>query len=173
LLSYKDPDFPEERIRLSDKEYERALLAFPIVCADVVLIDAERRAFYLADRIVHPVKGWWWIGGRIFRGEDPLEAARRKLDQESAVVLDTTRFRYIKMLRHMMTVRQQEPQNAGTDTIAYTYAAAVSVKEANQVSIGLVHSEYRLGSLRSFTREELHAENIRPQIRDLYDLVFP
>lgn len=172
-MIYRDLDFKPTSLRLNDAEYERAMLAFPILCADVVFIVRDARTFLLADRIVHPVKGWWWIGGRVLRGESFEDAAIRKLREETGLLLKADRLTYIETVRHCSGVRQQNPQDAGTDTVAFTYVVELSMAEREVVSAGLVPSEYRSGSLTAFHRDQFESVGIRQQVRDLYNLVFP
>ncbi len=150
------------------------MLAFPILCADIIFIHREERAFYLADRITQPVKGWWWIGGRVLRGEPVEEAAIRKVREETGLaLLSSNRLTYVETVRHLCAMRQQEPQDAGTDTVAYTFTAELSADELARASARLVATEFRPHSLTAFTREQMEKNRLRQQILDLYALVFP
>lgn len=173
MLIHKDPDFKQHSLRLDEAEYARAMLALPILCADIVFIHRRDRMFYLADRIAQPVKGWWWIGGRVLRGEPVEEAATRKVREETGLLLGSDRLTYVETIRHLCAIRQQEPQDAGSDTLAFTYFAELSPGEAAQASRGLDPAEFRPNSLAGFTRDGLIQIGARPQILDLYALVFP
>ncbi len=171
---YKDPGFKPAGGRLDNAEYERALRAFPIPCVDVIFINRARRFFYLAERVVEPARGWWWVGGRMYQGESYEETAIRKVRDETSVVLTPDRLIDLKSVaRYFWSVRQQEPRDVGCDCIGFMYAAELTADELTRASAGLVNTEYRPNSLTAFDRRGFEGTNVRPTILDHYALVFP
>ena len=66
------------------KQYRAILEAMPVVCVDLIVRHGSR--FLLVKRKNEPLKDEWWVpGGRIFKGEMALEAAYRKLQEETGV----------------------------------------------------------------------------------------
>jgi ADP-ribose pyrophosphatase YjhB (NUDIX family) len=173
VLIYQDPNFKHARVRLTDDEYARAMQAFPILCADVVFIRTDERMLYLADRIIHPVKGWWWIGGRIYRGETYEDAAIRKIHEDTGLQLSADRLVYVETVRLLSGVRQQAPQDIGADTVTLTYAVEITPEELAVANAGLDPEEYQPNSITGFSVEDMKARgDIRQPVRDIANLIF-
>src|SRR4051794_22325013 len=77
------PDYQMESVFLSNENYTAAISSMIIVCADTILYNRERRTVYLALRSVHPMMGYWILGGRVRRGEDGWEAMIRLLKTDT------------------------------------------------------------------------------------------
>src|SRR6266536_3635854 len=60
----QDPEHTMRAPHFSDPAFAEAILSFPIVCTDFVLVNRDRRTFFLATRRQLPMPGLWWIGGR-------------------------------------------------------------------------------------------------------------
>ncbi|TSC79454.1 MAG: hypothetical protein G01um101429_441 [Parcubacteria group bacterium Gr01-1014_29] len=156
-----------------DVGYSHALDMFVIVCVDAVLVNREHKTIYLARRRAKPMQGWWVVGGRMRAGEKEQDAIRRKFLQETSVDVDPARFEFLRMNRYFWKDRQQEPQENGNDSLAYTFAIELTKQELRQVSENLERNEYEAsGGLREFTREELIEEGIHEAIIDLYDQIY-
>lgn len=68
--------------------YKRIVAATPILTMDLIV--SLGGALLLLKRSIHPAKGLLWMpGGRIGKGEDLNEAARRILWAETGLNLDT------------------------------------------------------------------------------------
>jgi ADP-ribose pyrophosphatase YjhB (NUDIX family) len=68
--------------------YKKILLAMPIVCVDLLVLDQAERVL-LVKRKNEPAKGQWWVpGGRVHMGETRLAAAVRKLREECGLTAD-------------------------------------------------------------------------------------
>lgn len=156
-----------------DVSYSHALDMFVIVCVDALLVNRERKTIYLARRRAKPMQGWWILGGRMRAGEQERDAMRRKFLQETSVDIEPLRFEFVYMNRYHWKDRQQEPQDRGMDSLAYTFAVELTEEELQKVSENLERREYETGSsLREFNRTELVQEHIHDAIIDLYDQVF-
>jgi 8-oxo-dGTP pyrophosphatase MutT (NUDIX family) len=170
--TYRDHKFKPSRVRLDDAAYEQAMRTFVVLCADVVLCAPQQRLIYLADRVVHPVKGWWWMGGRISFGEDFKDAAVRKLSEETLISIDPERLTFVMQHRTISHLREQSPQEAGSDTLGFLFRVDVTQDELNVALNGLAPEEYQPRSLTPFNRRTLTQQNVRPQIMDAYDRIY-
>ena len=77
---------------LPKEDYRRVVESIPIVCVDLLI--RRDGKYLLLKRTREPLKGDWWVpGGRMFKGETALWAARRKAWDECRLVLVRLRFR--------------------------------------------------------------------------------
>lgn len=66
---------------IPSKLYKQIVESVIILCVDVVV--EYKGKFLLVKRKDEPLKGWWWVlGGRAYKGEKTLDAAKRKVKQE-------------------------------------------------------------------------------------------
>ena len=64
--------------------YKKILQSMPICCVDMVLKSSNK--IYLFKRTYEPVKGeWWFLGGRVFKGESLKDAVLRKAKSEAGI----------------------------------------------------------------------------------------
>lgn len=64
------------------EQYKELLELMPIPCVDIVV--RHKGQFLMVKRKNPPVQGQWWLpGGRIFKGETIVQAAFRKLKEET------------------------------------------------------------------------------------------
>jgi len=62
--------------------YKKIIESIPIVCVDIIIQNNQSKIL-LVKRNTEPLKEEWWvIGGRINKGENILEAAKRKVLEE-------------------------------------------------------------------------------------------
>lgn len=172
MLIYQDPDFKLQPVRVSDIEYERAMRAFVILCADVVFVNRELCLIYLAERIVEPVKGLWWIGGRVLRGETFETAAVRKIHEECGIKISEDRLKFIEIIRHMSAVRKQHPQNIGADTMTFTYYVEIQPDEIVAANLALSPTEYTPASLLPYDVSRIKEVGVRQQVLDICSRIF-
>jgi len=64
---------------------------------------------------------WWFMGGRIFPGETPLDSCCRLLDREMKLYISPTRLRYICTQTFAFSMRQQVPRDHGTTDVQLCY----------------------------------------------------
>lgn len=172
-LYQEDPNFRMSPEEMSDAEYAKAITRMIIVCADVLFINPEHKTLYLAKRSVDPWPGWWLIGGRINAGETAQEGIARKMKLETSLAVTPDRFQFLAMNRYVFTKRKQEPQEKGTDNLAYTFSLVLTPDERAVVAVNLDPHEYDHSvGLREFSREALVTEKVHPAVLDLYDAVF-
>ena len=163
----------ERNVKLDDEQYERAMLAFPVLCADVLPINRERKVVYLAPRNLRPKRGWWTLGGRVLRGEPFIEAARRKLKQEAGLEIEAARLMQIAFHRYVCVDREQVPHDTGTDTPTMIFIFEPTEEELDVMSSKLDPKEYE-GSkgMREFTRHAMVDAQVDPHLVVLYDQIF-
>ncbi|MBI2624754.1 MAG: NUDIX hydrolase [Candidatus Nealsonbacteria bacterium] len=168
--SYKEAgcqDIP--LIRLSDEEYARGLQCFVPACADIAIVDFDRKLIYLARRKIKPMAGLWWIGGKMMPQETKEEAAVRNFKRETTLELPQSRFRLVAVFDYRWNDRAQTPQTIGCHMLAYTFIVNLSADELARVRLD--ENEYE-GGLKDFTEKQLLKENVFSPIFDLYCRVF-
>ncbi len=152
-------------VYLDDVEYTRATQCLVLLCADVLIISKDRKTFYLARRKSRPAKDWWWfIGGRRKFGELPTKSPQRCFERETGLRISAKRFQYVVTNEYFFVDRQQEPQDAGTHSIAQTYVVYLSEKEIRRIKLD--PKEYHDGGLRKFTFMNLRKPGLRHPVRD-------
>ncbi len=120
--------------------YKKILAAVPIPCVDVVI--ANGRKFLLVKRKNKPAqRKWWFIGGRIFKGETLQRALRRKLNEESDIKI----FRVKKLLAAQETIFKSSAFGVPAHTVNSVFL--VETKEPGSMT---KHSDYH--EFRWFTR---------------------
>lgn len=120
---------------LSNEAYSEAIEAFIIVCGDTMITD-EEGTVYLARRKAKPAKGLlWYIGGRLRRGLDANVAMSMNFKRETGLVIPPERFKFVAMYRYLLSDREQEPQDAGTDSLAYQFILQLTKEEISKIKL--------------------------------------
>lgn len=160
------------KLRLSDEEYARALQRLIPVCADIVVIDREKQAIYLAPRTAKPGTGLWWIGGGIAAGTSKEDGAADNFKRETKLELPPERFQLVAANDYRFKDRAQEPSDIGCHMFGYIFT--VELTDEEHAAMTLDPGEYAEGQgLRPYSREELVQANVRQPVLDLYDDLFP
>lgn len=95
--------------------YKNICGLIPIVCVDLVI--RCRKKFLLGFRKNKPAKNkWWFIGGRIFKGETLKQAVIRKAKEEAGIHIDN-----MKLMGTEETMFRNGPFNSPTHTINIIY----------------------------------------------------
>lgn len=69
---------------IPEKIYKKLLKHAPRVCVDLVIVNGNK--FLLGKRKIHAAKGlWFFIGGKILKGETKEKTAERKLREELSI----------------------------------------------------------------------------------------
>lgn len=159
-------------LRLEEGEYARAIQSLVIVCTDIGIIDVSSKMIYLAQRALRPASGWWWfIGGRSHIGETEYQSAQRCFKRETGLLIAEERFNFVCMKRYFFKDRQQEPREAGCDSLCYTLSLCLTDEERARITLD--SSEYLGGGLQAFDYEKLQStEGVQDPIRDFYIEVF-
>ncbi len=167
----QDPDHTMQPKFLSEAVYAEAMESMVIVNTDVVIIDPATRSLYLAKRKALPHSDWWIIGGRVMAGEPLEQAATRNFVRETKLQVSPESFRFITLYRYLWSQRSQEPQDAGSDNLAFTYALELSADQIKSISLDA--TEYGSEGLHKFNQEALQANHVHPMLIDLYRRIFP
>jgi hypothetical protein len=78
---------------LPDDQYGIALDNLVKGCTDILLLDPTGTKIFTGKRCVQPQPDWWFLGGRIFPGETPIQSSQRLLKREMGLDIDDNRFR--------------------------------------------------------------------------------
>ena len=74
------------------KMFRKIQKLIPILCVDSIMLNSKGE-IYLKKRWHPPYKGKYSIvGGRIFRGESPIEALKRHITEESGLRIQKIKF---------------------------------------------------------------------------------
>ncbi|MDO8574889.1 MAG: NUDIX domain-containing protein [bacterium] len=159
-------------LRLEEREYARAIQSLVFVCTDIGIIDVSSKMIYLARRALRPASGWWWfIGGRSRIGETEYQSAQRCFERETGLLIAEERFNFVCMNRYFFKDRQQEPREAGCDSLCYTLSLHLTDEE--RARIILDPHEYLGGGLQAFDYEKLQStEGVQDPVRDFYIKAF-
>ena len=106
--------FSSHRKFLDDKEYGEALDCLVKACSDLLLQSPDGQRIFIGKRLVHPQPDWWFVGGRIFPGETPVQSCCRLLRRELALEIDPARFQTVCCQSLAWGMRQQPPMEHGT-----------------------------------------------------------
>ena len=87
--------FSSHRKFLDDKEYGEALDCLVKACSDLLLQSPDGQRIFIGKRLVHPQPDWWFVGGRIFPGETPVQSCCRLLRRELALEIEPARFQTV------------------------------------------------------------------------------
>jgi ADP-ribose pyrophosphatase YjhB (NUDIX family) len=161
------------KVYLDGNDYQKAVSAMIGVCADAVIIDIEKRLFYLPRRIVKPMKGYWSIGGRRFPGESALKAVSRNFERETTLKIAPGRFLPISTIEVIWKDRKEAPTTVGKHDLIQFFTVALGKKELERASRNLCTAEYEAGSLEPFDRIKMTQKRLHPALIDIYDRVFP
>ncbi|KAL7501921.1 hypothetical protein ACHAWX_000402 [Stephanocyclus meneghinianus] len=114
--------FRSHRTFLPDDQYGQALDNLVKGCTDVLLLSPDGTQIFLGKRRVQPQPDWWFLGGRIFPGETPVESCRRLLSRELGLdVEDAGRFRPVCCQAFAFAMREQEPKDHGTADVQFCF----------------------------------------------------
>src|SRR3989344_593605 len=79
---------------IPEKIYKSLSEYAPRVCVDLVIVNGKR--FLMGERKIDPAKGlWFFIGGRVSKGETKEQAVKRKFREELGVKSDHLNFKLI------------------------------------------------------------------------------
>ena len=106
--------FTSHRKFLGDKEYGEALDSIVKACSDLLLQSPDGTKVFVGKRLVHPQPDWWFVGGRIFPGETPVQSCCRLLRRELSLEIEPSRFQTVCCQSLAWGMRQQLPMTNGT-----------------------------------------------------------
>lgn len=153
--------------------YSTAMTSFILVCTDAMIVDCASRTVFFPCYINKPASGLFWnIGGTLHRGREARAGMAATFFCETHLRVEPGRFRFVAVVRYWWKDRAQNPEDIGSDNLAYTYYIELSPEDRAFVAANLDVEEYDRG-LRKFTREDLVREGVHQVILDTYDAIFP
>lgn len=159
-------------IALNAKTYPLAAEALIVVCTDAIIIDKKNKLFYLAQRCVQPMKGFWSIGGRRYTGEPGFVSVARNFKKETSLDISFKRFKPLIAREFIWKMRKESPSNVGKHDIIQFYTIELTKKEIDTANAHLCLKEYIYGSLEPFDYKRLKAKKIHQGLIDNYELIF-
>jgi len=130
VCHYKTGDYQAvANQRLPDDVYSQVLDCVVKACTDILL--THNGKVCLGERVTYPQKSWWFpAGGRINPGFAPEENCKRLCKNELGLIIeDTSRFRYVGTYSYAWRMREQPPQDGGTQDISIVFCLEVTAKE--------------------------------------------
>jgi ADP-ribose pyrophosphatase YjhB (NUDIX family) len=134
--------------------YDQIVNLVPIASVDAVIV--MNGALLLLKRKNNPAAGqWWFVGGRINKGESFEQTLRREVKEETGLEIES--FRFINVYSRFLPERHDV-------TIAYLCKCQESKIEINDE-----HSEYKLfkelpNGLHPYVLETLQDSNWKKQL---------
>ena len=140
---------------IGEKLYKKILQVVPVPCVDTVIV--RRGKFLLGKRVNKPAKGaWWFVGGRILKGETLEQAVARHVQLET----DISKIKIKRLLTTRGTIFRSSAQGPLSHTVNSVFLVEVG---SDAVSLG--DGENR--ELRWFSRIN---KNWRPYVKEMLRL---
>ena len=153
--------FTSHRKFLADKEYGEALDTLVKACSDLLLQSPDGTKVFIGKRLVHPQPDWWFVGGRIFPGETPVQSCCRLLKRELSLEIEPTRFETVCCQSLAWGMRQQAPMTNGTTDSQVVLSLRLSEAEVEKVVLD--PKEYETSMW--ITPDELLAGHYHPALK--------
>ena len=151
---------------LEDREYARAIEAFPRPCSDIIGVDPATKSFFLPKRRHPAAPGVWCFGGGQKMGETPREAATRILRHEAGLELAPDDLQFLSFSVIFWMLRNPEPQDRGEHSILFTFVFVPSADELVAISSSLDPKEYEVEhGVRPYSLRDLEALSEPQKVR--------
>lgn len=90
----QDPHFifcktsPEYKTLSEPTLYKQVVANFPICCVDIFIYDSQTKKYLEVLRRDKPAQGeYWFVGGRMYKGESFFDCAKRKVKEEAGLAV--------------------------------------------------------------------------------------
>mmetsp|Transcript_14418 Transcript_14418/g.18249 ORF Transcript_14418/g.18249 Transcript_14418/m.18249 type:complete len:239 (-) Transcript_14418:232-948(-) len=133
--------FKSHRTFLPDDEYGIALDNLVKGCTDILLLDPAGTHIFTGRRCVQPQPDWWFMGGRIFPGETPIQSCQRLLRRELGLDISNERFIAVCAQAFAFGMREQAPKDHGTTDTQFCYKVQL-LNEEEVEKVVLDENEY-------------------------------
>lgn len=117
--------FTSHAFFMDDPEYARILDCVVVACVDAVLLDPQGRML-IGKRSREPQPDDWIIGGRMQTGQTFEEAARKNIERELSIKLESERYSYVGTYNLVWSNRAQAPVENGCYTVSITMTAKLT-----------------------------------------------
>ncbi|KAL7525547.1 hypothetical protein ACHAXR_001051 [Thalassiosira sp. AJA248-18] len=131
--------FKSRRTFLPDDQYGVALDNLVKGCTDILLLNPDGTHIFTGKRCVQPQPDWWFMGGRMFPGETPIQSGQRLLKRELGLEIESERFNVVCAQAFAFGMREQEPKDHGTTDTQFCYK--VQLKDEEEVKKVVVDEE--------------------------------
>mmetsp|Transcript_10784 Transcript_10784/g.19931 ORF Transcript_10784/g.19931 Transcript_10784/m.19931 type:complete len:236 (+) Transcript_10784:353-1060(+) len=123
--------FKSRRTFLPDDQYGIALDNLVKGCTDILLLNPTGTHIFAGKRCVQPQPDWWFMGGRMFPGETPVQSCQRLLKRELGLDIGRERFTAVCAQAFAFGMREQVPKEHGTTDTQFCYK--VQLKNEGEV----------------------------------------
>ena len=126
------------RFHIDERFYQKVHELMPIFCVDVILKIENK--FLMVKRTKNPAKGQWWFpGGRVYKNERLLSAAKRKLAEDTGLKIKHLE----KIVDTYELFFEEDPfnHNNGTHTLSNCYLG--EIRDYDQIRLNKYHSKYK------------------------------
>jgi len=154
--------FKSRRTFLPDDQYGIALDNLVKGCTDILLLDPTGTKLFVGKRIVQPQPDWWFLGGRMFPGETPVQSCMRLLKRELGLDIDHERFSVVCAQAFAFGMREQAPKEHGTTDTQFCYK--VQLKDDAEVKKVVLDEEEYCASEWKLPKEILEG-NYHPALK--------
>jgi colanic acid biosynthesis protein WcaH len=122
---------------IEENDYKRILDTMPVSCVDIILYNSKQEILFL-KRNTEPAKNELWLpGGRIYKNETLLDAAKRKVMEEIGIEIED--LKYLTTGETIFDVGPFEKISTHTiNSVFYSY-----LDENVNLNIDKFHDEYK------------------------------
>lgn len=121
--------FKSRRTFLPDDEYGIALDNLVKGCTDILLLNPAGTHIFTGKRCVQPQPDWWFMGGRMFPGETPVQSGQRLFKRELGLEIESERFSIVCAQAFAFGMREQEPKEHGTTDAQFCFKVQLKNEE--------------------------------------------
>lgn len=160
---------------MSEPALSEMLSSRPVLNADVLFYNREKRQVYLPIRKSKPADGLWVIGGALKAGEQPTDTLVRRIGKETTLTIDPKRLELLGIINFIWSYRKEAPETDGRHDYNFVYALAVTEAELATAASHLDPVEYeaKKGLTPFNSVAELKAASARENIIDYFTALFP
>jgi len=178
IKTYTDPLDPTANTAtdnqwLDEDVYRELVKKTVVTCADIIItLTGVSDRVYLARRAVYPMKGLWFLGGRVqFNSLDMPSAAADNLERETGYKISSDKFKFLVVNDYKFIKAAQGDFPARS--FAALFHLEVDAVELSQLSKGLVTSEYEPDfGLQPFEYDKLVQIKAHPAIIDAFRCIY-
>lgn len=155
---------------MSDEALSEMYSARPVTSSDVIFYQKAPRKVFLTTRILKPGEGLWVVGGARKAGETAAQTIVRRVQDETSLEVDESRFKLLGIIEYIWPYREQKPSDEGRHDINYVFSLEVTDEELTKAAVNLDPTEYNAeAGLRPFgSIDELKAAGAKQNIIDYY-----